>query len=106
HIIAGAADEEVVPGTPLQRVVACAAKERVVAGAAIQPVAARPAAEQVIALPARQIDSGQHAVRFVDPDDVVAILTEDLDQVRLGYGRRWPRNLQGATSDQDRPAHA
>ena len=64
-------------------------------------VAAGAAGERVVAGAAEEVRPRQRAVGLVQRDGVVAALAEDLDQRRVGDGRRAAEDGDGAAVDQD-----
>src|SRR5262245_49215762 len=77
-------DQRVVSRSAVEGVGTTAAEEEVVAGFAGELVVGAAACELVVAIAAEEIGLRQRAVGFVQRDNVIAVLTEDLDQLRIG----------------------
>src|SRR5262249_22635118 len=108
-VVAGAAEQLVVPGTPVDEVDAGAAVDDVVAGAAEERVGAAgvathgAAGQRVVAVAAVDGRLRQAAVGLVQREGVVAGAAVQEDLARVGDGRLPALNHDGAVIHEDRP---
>ena len=100
-VVAGPADQHVVPSAPKQQVVAAFAIQGVVAGLAKELIVPRAAGQDVVSAAPEEVGGRQCAVCLVQRDRIVAILAEQLNGARVGDGGGTADDRHSAAVEQD-----
>ena len=98
-VVAVAAAQHIVAVASVQQIGAAFAEEDIVADVAEELVGPRAARHGIVARAAEQIGGRQRAAGFIECDDVVAGLPEDLDQAGVGDRGCAPQDRHRAAVD-------